>query len=609
MRVHDTGATGRAVTADLLLATAEQAFLRAEFDVVRPILRRVQGEFGMPSVHRDAVRYCALRAALAARAGNWGEAVRQCPDLGDLDAAETGVVHALALAALRALGEEASGTGPGTAALVIVLWAYLLDEEDPGDFRAVLTERRGTPVADELWDDARRQLLSRVTALLHALDVRAGRDVLAAWETAWEAECVAPAVDPVDAGPDGLLPVERAAWHLAVQGRHLALLHAYTARHPDPGTWTADSAEHRACAKALGRALAERGSTRVRAGEWSESLADIDRAARLGHTLRAGERADVLKAANNVGRSRNGYGYSPVTRIQGLELAHALLPEERSLTAELTAELVRQGTKVLDSNPQESRNRYRRALELAPRDRDARSGLDKHLMADLDRALDGTRRGEKLRVSDVQGLLRRHPDCEPARSWLVDYYMTRAVSAASRGHTSTARSAVNKLLLYDGYTDCYGNEYVDQVLVDLLVDAARRSGAGDGRAGLERRVDLLSVALTFSGPVLDEARKELDTAVLRLAEHLEATASPSDVIALFLRDLMRTGVSARFDRTVEAAYLHRARAREEAGDLGGARHDRACAERIGAGLPDQGLLFGPAPEWQDFDDTGQEALF
>lgn len=609
MRVDDTGATGRTVTADLLLDTAEQAFLRAEFDVVRPVLRRVRSEFGMPSAYIDAVRYSALRAAMAGRVGNWAEAVRHCPDLGDLDSAHTGVVHALALTALRGLGEERGGTDPGTAALAIVLWAYLLDEEDPGDFRAVLTERRGTPVPDELWDDARRQLLGRVTELLHALDVRAGRDVLAAWETAWEAECDAPAVDPVDAGPDSLLPVERAAWYLAARGRHLDLLHAYTARHPDVDTWTADSPDHRACAKALGRALAARGTARVRAGEWTEALADIDRAVRLGHVLGPEERAEVLTAGNEVGRSRNGYGYSTVTRIQGLELAHALLPEDRSLTAELTAELVRQGTKVLESNPRESRNRYRRALQLAPRDRDARSGLDKHVKADLERALNGTRPGEKLRVSDVQGLLRRHPEYEPARRWLVDHYTTRAVSAACQGRTSTARSAARKVLAYEGYDGPHAENHVDQVLVDLLVDAARRSGTEKTRAGLERCVDLLRTAAAFTGPVRGDVRRRLDAAVLRLAEHLEATASPSGVIALFLRDLIRIGVSARFDRTVEAAYLRRARAREEAGDLGGARQDRACAERIGAGLPDQGLLFGPAPKRQDLDDTGQEALF
>lgn len=126
---------------------------------------------------------------------------------------------------------------------------------------------------------------------------------------------------------------------------------------------------------------------------------------------------------------------------------------------------------------------------------------------------------------------------------------------------------------------------------------------------MEQRIDLLSTAVGIAGPARDRARVEHEAAVLDLAEHLEATASPSDVIELFLRDRMRTGVSAPFDWTVETAYLRRAKTREEAGDFGGAQHDRTCAERIGAGLPDQGLLFGPAPNGHHHDDSGQESLF
>ncbi|MBT2398326.1 hypothetical protein [Streptomyces sp. ISL-100] len=388
MQVDDTGDPGRTVTVGHLLDAAEDAFLQAEFDVVRPLLQRFQRTFGTPDAD-DAVRYAVLRAALAARVGNWPEAVRRCPD-SNLDLAATGVVHALAVSALRRLGEEGGRhTDSGTAALAIVLWAHLLDEDDPGDFRALLTGRRGAPVPDELWQEARGHLLGRITDLLHALDVKSGRDVLAAWETAWEAERTDHVLVPQDAGPDGLIPLEDAAWHLMDHGRRLPLLDAYTARHPDPGTWTADSPDHHACADALAQALAERGQDRVRAQEWSEALADFGTAARLGNTLSAAEREAVLRAGNNVGRSRNGYGYSPVTRIHGLELAHTLLPEDGSLAAELTAELVRQGSKVFDSDPRQSRDRFARALAVSPQDRDARRGLDDHLRADLRRALDG----------------------------------------------------------------------------------------------------------------------------------------------------------------------------------------------------------------------------
>ncbi|WP_225080709.1 hypothetical protein [Streptomyces sp. CoT10] len=578
---------------------------------MRPILQRFQDEFGTPDTDNAAVRYAVLRAALAARVGNWPEAVRRCPD-SDLDLAATGVVHALAVSALRRLGEEGGRHADScTAALAIVLWAHLLDEEDPGDFRSLLTSRRGTPVPDELWEEARHHLLGRITDLLHALDVRGGRDALAAWETAWETERAVLAVAPSDAGPDGLIPLGDAARHLVDHGRHLALLDAYTARHPDPATWTADSPDHRACANALAQALAERGQDRVRAKEWSEALADFGTAARLGRTPGAAERAAVLRAGNNVGRSRTGRDYSPITRIQGLELAHALLPEDGSLAAELTAELVRQGRKVFDSDPRQSRNRFARALVVSPRDRDARSGLDDHLREDLRRALDGAQPRENIHAEAVRDLLRRDPDCASARRWLRDRNAEWAVAAASGRHLAAARSAVRRVIQYDGGEGPYEEELVSSVLVDLLVDQAWFSGAESTRAGWERRVDLLSTAVGIAGPARDDVREEYEAAVLDLAEYLEATASPSDVIELFLRDLIRTGVSARFDQTVKAAYLRRAQTREEEGDLGGAQRDRACAQQIGAELPDQGLLFGPAPRIRRRHphDFGQETLF
>ncbi len=608
MRVDDTGEPDRTVTADRLLNSAEQAFLRAEFGAVRPLLRRFQDEFGTPGTDDTAVRYAVLRGWLAARAGNWPEAVRWCPDTDDLDTAPTGVVHALAVSALRRLAEEGRYAEAGTAALTIVLWAYLLDEEDPGGFRELLTERRGTPVPDDLWEEACGQLARRVTDLMHALDVRAGRDALASWETAWKAERVVPVVVPAEAGPEGLILLGDAAWHLLDQGRRPALLDAYTTRHPDPGSWTADSPHHRACAGPLGRALAARGRDRVLAGKWSEALTDFSTAVRLGRTLDADDQAAVLRAGNNVGRSRNGRGYTTLARIVGLELAHALLPQDGSLAAELAAVLVRQGRQVLGSDPVQSRNRFERALAVSPQDRDARSGLDDLLRADLVRARDGAQHRDEIHADAVKDLLRREPDCAPARSWLKDHYTAQAMAAVSGGHTSTARSAVRSVLRYSGGEGPYGEDVVSGLLVDLLIDVALAPGAESTRTELERRVDLLSMAVDIAGPDDDHAREEQDAAVLDLAEHLETSASPSDVIELFLRDRMRPGVSARFDQTVKAAYLRRAEAREAEGDVGGARRDRAYAERIGAGLPDQGLLFGPAHRLPH-DDSGQGALF
>ncbi|MET9145255.1 hypothetical protein [Streptomyces sp. NPDC004042] len=611
MQVDDTGETGGAVTAGRLLNDAERAYLGADFGVVRPLLQRFQAEFGAPDTEDAAVRYAVLRAALAARVGNWPEAVRRCPDSG-LDLAATGVVHALAVGALRRLSEEGGRhTDHGTAALAIVLWAHLLDEDDPGGFRALLIERRGAPVPDELWEEARRHLLGRVTDLLRALDVRAGRDVLAAWDTAWEVERAVLAVLLSDSGPDGLIPLVDAARHLVSRGRGEALLDAYTARHPDPATWTAGSPDHRACADVLAQALAERGQGRLRAKKWTEALTDFSTAMRLGYSLGTGDRVAVLRAGKNVGRSRTGRDYSPTLRIHGLELAHALLPEDGSLAAELTAELVRQGRKVLDTDPRQSRNRFARALVVSPDDKDARSGLDDHLRADLRRALDGAEPQEKIRAEAVRDLLRRDPDCAPARRWLRDRDAEGAVAAASGGDMTAARSAVRRMLQYHGVEGPYGEEDVTRVLVDLVVVEARSSEAEGTRTGRERTVDLLGTAVGLAGPASGRIREEYEAAVLGLAEHLEATASPSDVIELFLRDPMRTGVSARFDQTVIAAYLRRARTREQEGDPGGAQRDRACAQQIGAGLPDQGLLFGPAPRLcgRHHDDSGQEALF
>ncbi|MFD5342181.1 hypothetical protein ACFWJY_00040 [Streptomyces anulatus] len=596
MLMEETGGADRTITADSLLDAAEQAFLRAEFDVVRPLLQRLRTEFGAPDAFPAAVRYDTLLAALAGRAGNWPEAVRRCPD--EPARAKTGVVHSLAVSALRELAREGRHTDTGVAAIVVVLWAYLLHEEDRGDFRALLTERRGAPVPDALWEQGLGQLRARVADLLHALDVRAGRDVLSAWSTAWEAECkddtVIFADVPTDAGPHALISLEEAAWYLVDYRRGAEFLTAYEARHPEADGWPADLPGHDALTAPLARAIANRGREWALAREWSEALADLDTAVSLGHTLVANERAAVREAGKNVGRSRTGLGDSPVVRIAGLEQAHRLLPGDATLAAELTAVLVAEGQRRALSDPARSRSHFVRALEVTVGDPGARAGLDRHLRADLVKVLDGTYTGGELSVDEVLDLLAREPDCAEARSWLGDHYRDRAVAAAARGRRDEALSAVRESLRYGEPPWSHGGPGVDGLLSDLLVVAARRSGSGT-RADLERRVELLHTASAFTPWRPDHFGEDLETALLHLAEHLEATGTPTDVIELFLRDRMQTGISARFDQIVEAAYLNRARARERAGDPGGALRDHACAKRVGAGLPAQGLLFGPGP--------------
>lgn len=596
MLMEETGGADRAITADSLLDAAEQAFRRAEFDVVRPLLQRLRTEFGAPDAYPASVRYDALLGALAGRAGNWPEAVRRCPN--DPEGAETGVVHSLAVSALRELAREGRHTDTGVAAIVIVLWAYLLDEEDMGGFHALLTERRGAPVADGLWEQGSAQLRGRVADLLHALDVRAGRDTLSAWRTAWEAECEGGAVFfagiPTDAGPPALIALQEAAWYLVDHRRGADLLAAYEARHPEADGWPADLPGHDALTAPLARAIAHRGRERALARDWGEALADLDAAVWLGHTLVADERAAVRDAGKNIGRSRTGHGDSPVARIAGLEQAHALLPRDATLAAELTAELVAEGQRRALSDPARSRSRFVRALEVTAGDPDARAGLDRHLRADLVKVLDGTYTGGELSVDEVLDLLAREPDCAEARSWLGDHYRDQAVAAAARGCTDEALSAVRESLRYGEPPWSHGGPGVDGLLSDLLVSAARRSDSGT-RADLERRVELLHTASEVTPRPPDRCGEELEAALVHLAEHLEATGTPTDVIELFLLDRMRTGISARFDQIVEAAYLNRARARERAGDPGGALRDHACAEQVGAELPAQGFLFGPGP--------------
>ncbi len=272
MRADEAGGSDRPVSAARLTNSAEQAYRRGEFRTVRPLLQRVQNEFGTPEDAGDRARYGVLRAAMGARAGNWSEAVRRCP--GDLRTAGTDVVHALAVAALRRLGSPEGGEGASTAVLAMRLWAYLLDEEDPGGFHALLNERRAAPVPDELWHEARDHLHERVAEVLRGLDRRAGRDVLAAWETAWRAGRADSGLLSASAAP---LTPARAARYLLGKGAYVALLDAYTARHPDRDSWSAEHPEHRACSAVLAQALAERGRDHARSKGWSEVLSDFSR--------------------------------------------------------------------------------------------------------------------------------------------------------------------------------------------------------------------------------------------------------------------------------------------------------------------------------------------
>ena len=310
-----------------------------------------------------------------------------------------------------------------------MLWAYLLNDEGPGDLRALLTEQHGTSMPDELWDDTRGHLVCRISDLLRALDARGGRDALAAWETAWNAEREGRAVLLTDAaGADGLISLGEAARSLVCQGRHFDLLDAYTRRHPNPTTWIVDSPDHHACANAVGWALTERGQDRMAARDWGEALADFSLAARLGSTLGSAGQAAVLRAEAKMGRGPHGNG-CPSTRIDSLELAYSLLPEDGPLAAELTAELVRQGQRLFDSDSRQSRT-----LVVSPQDNDARCGLDDHVRADLLRLLNGTHPLEKVRTGAVLGLLQRNPEHAPAaREWLRRHYAEQAVTAASGG--------------------------------------------------------------------------------------------------------------------------------------------------------------------------------
>ncbi|MER7733065.1 hypothetical protein ABTX80_19470 [Streptomyces erythrochromogenes] len=608
----ETGSTGREVTAESLLATAEQAFLQAEFDVVRPLLQRLRSEFGAPDTGPADVRYGILLAAMAARAGNWPAAVRLCPDVPD--GAEIGISHFLAVHALRELAREDRHTSAGVAAVVIVLWAHLLDEEYSGGFRALLTEQRGEPLPDTLWEQAVGRLRGRLADLLGALDARAGRDALAAWHTAWEAECAGGVVVfsdiPADAGAHALISLVDAAWHLVDHGRGADLLAAAAARHPGFELWPEDTHRPGARYAPLARALAERGSDRLRGSRWDEALTDFAAAVRFGHTLTGTEKDSVVRAWRNVGRSWNGHGNDLRVRIAGLEAARPLLPHDTTLAAELTAELVRRGRDVALTDPHESRDCFTRALAVTPGDPHARAGLDDHLRAELRQLLHRTdeRKEPEISAGDVRSLLARDPGCEPARLWLRRHHQRRGVAAAVDGRLEDARDAAREMLRYADPRPSHSSEDVDNTFVFFLFGAVGRIDRRS-RAGLELRVELLRTAAEIPTPVQSRSREDLHEAILHLAEYLEAAGAVSDIIELFLRDLMRTGVSTRFDKVVESAYALRASVRRKTGDLGGAQRDLACAEAISEGLPLQTPLFGAVTGKPHRDDPRQDTLF
>ncbi|MGA5872407.1 hypothetical protein [Streptomyces cinereoruber] len=597
MRMDETGGTDREATAESLLTAAEQAFLRAEFDVVRPLLQRLRSEFGEPVTEPADVRYGVLLAAMAARAGNWPAAIRLFPDLPDR--AETGVIHFLAVHALRELAQEDRHADAGVAAVAIVLWAYLLDENGPGDFRALLTGQRGEAVPDALWEQAVERLRGRIADLLRTLDARAGRDALDAWHTAWEAECADGVIVfsgiPTDAGPHALISLNDAAWHLVDHGRGTDLLAADASRHPDFSLWPDDTPMRRAYTVPLARALADRGAEHVQGRRWSEALIDFGTAAQYGHTLTRRDKDAVVRAWRNVGRSRNGYGNDLHVRIDGLEQAYVLLPGDTSLATELTTELVRRGRQVTHTDPLESRRRFARALEVTPEDPAARAELD-DLTGD-----------EESFAGAVRGMLAQDPACRPARHWLERHSGERAVTLAVSGRMDEAQAAVREMLHYKDPAQQPPLKN-NHTLIALLSLAARRTDS-DSRAGLERRVELLNTAAAIPSRLQDHVRENLHEALLHLAEHLEAAGAVSDIIDLFLRDLMRTGASTRFDRIVESAYALRAAVRRQAGDLGGARRDLACAEAIGDGLPLQTPLSGTVSRKPRRDDLRQDTLF
>ncbi|MCF2435325.1 hypothetical protein LV779_14580 [Streptomyces thinghirensis] len=186
-----------------------------------------------------------------------------------------------------------------------MLWAYLLDEDGTGGFRGLLTARRGTPVPDKDWDEARDHLHGRITDLLHALDVRAGRDAPRRLADGLGGGTPCPCRRPCRgrAGrPDSVAATPPGTSSGPVAGSNSSTPTPRATPTPPPGPRT-----HPTTGPARGRwpkAVAERGRDRVLAREWSEALADFSTAARLGRGPGAAEIAAILHAAKNVGRGR-----------------------------------------------------------------------------------------------------------------------------------------------------------------------------------------------------------------------------------------------------------------------------------------------------------------
>ena len=534
--------------------------------------------------------------ALAWRAAGHGELQAVLDAVPDLTGhRRTAVVHALALGALRTL-TDAGAASPLHIGLAIGLWRVLLDADDPLGFRAMITARRGAPVTDELWLSACDDLAQRVRGTLRAVDAHEGRDALDSWETAWQVEqekrhagvgvahCVSPGA---------------AAEFLVRTGRPLPLLDAYTLRHPDPRTWTAQSPSHHGCAPYVGQALIHRAHEHSARGERDDALADFTTAVRLGVELDDRDRAEVRSAGLKAGQNRNGY-FSKATlvpRIHWLGSALALAPGDRELTGELVSVLVRQGTRATPGNRTEARQRFTRALELRPGHDGAQDGLDALLLADVKDVLQGRAPDRTPRVKQVEGLLRRRFDRGsgaladawlPALRWFDERMTEGAVDDVLKGKTDTARRKVKRLRAVTLNADPLSARGTDAQLAGLL-----RAWAYDCLAhrppgyAQDVRTSLITAA-ELEGLHRSTGERHLVKAVYPLAAELVDEGRGDELIALYVNAALSPGLNAALDQLVATAYGRRAKERRAHGDLGGAIRDERTA-----------AAFRLRPSWQD----------
>ncbi|MCX5314779.1 hypothetical protein [Streptomyces sp. NBC_00154] len=571
----------------------------------------------------------------------------------------TAVVHALALVALRALADGKAATS-AHAVFVIAVWHLLLDEYDPLGFRPMITARRGASVPDQCWQDARDELAYRIRTTLRAVDEREDRDALNAWKTAWQVEhdeysgelirgeqaylrvleCYGDcdegrrASGDCDCSPDawqspspdslppclGLLhagehgrrglphehpvPAGTAAGFLLEAGHHHALLDAYTRRHPDPDSWTAQSAAHRAYAPYVGRALIRRAHERNGKREWEGTLADFTTAVRLGIDLDNRDREGVRQAGLSAGQNGNGYqNASLVQRIHWLESAIALAPCDPVLPGELAATLVRRGKEAVRLNRHEGQQRFERALELCPDNRDARDELDALLIADIVDVLEGTRPGRKPGVTKVEQLLRRRlragsdapdPGCARVLHWFADRMIDRVVDHALAGDRDSARRKMQRLYSVDPRTEQHSTNEVDPTIARLLRERAAQDLQHPPREYARRLRLLFSAAAKFDHLPGAAAEEELVEAVLPLAAEMVDEGREDELIELYVSAPVSPGYSADFDQLIATAYGRRAKARRKLGDIGGAVRDERTAAKLRLQPSWQPSLFGPA---------------